>query len=166
MTLDTIKADITKIKVDAIVNAANSALAGGGGVDGAIHRAAGQEQLDEACAKIGHCPTGAAVITPGFKLPARYIIHTVGPVYQGTRQDAHLLASCYEQSLNLAKKHALHSVAFAAISTGVYGYPKKAASQIAVTTVKHWLAAHPDYRMTVLLVAYDSQQLNIYKELL
>lgn len=166
MSLKTLQADITKIKVDAIVNAANSALAGGGGVDGAIHRAAGQAELDAACAQLGHCPTGAAVITPGFRLPAKYIIHTVGPVYHGTPIDAKLLASCYEQSLDLAKKHGLHSVAFSAISTGVYGYPKKAAAQIAVTTVKHWLAGHPDYQLMVLLVAYDEQQLKIYKELL
>lgn len=166
MTLQTVKADITKLKMDAIVNAANSALAGGGGVDGAIHRAAGMAELNAACAKIGGCPTGQAVITPGFKLPAKFIIHTVGPVYHGTARDAELLASCYEQSLNLAQEHNLHSIAFSAISTGVYGYPKKEAADIAVKTVKSWLEKHSDYSMDVVLVAFDSVQLQLYQALL
>ena len=121
MTLQTVKADITKLKIDAIVNAANSALAGGGGVDGAIHRAAGMAKLNAACAKIVGCLPGQAVITPGFNLPAKYIIHTVGPVYRGSARDAKLLASCYEQSLDLAQEYKLRSIAFSAISTGVYG---------------------------------------------
>ena len=137
-----IQGDITRLQVDAIVNAANSSLLGGGGVDGAIHRAAGPELL-EACRKIGGCPTGEARITPGFLLPARYVIHAVGPVWHGGKHgEAELLASCYRHSLQLAADHGLKQIAFPAISTGAYGYPFDEASSIAIRTVKEWLAAH------------------------
>ena len=135
--------DITKLDVDAIVNAANSRLAGGGGVDGAIHRAAGAHQLQQACQKLGGCATGDAKITPGFDLPARYIIHTVGPVYNdGHHREPDLLASCYRRSLELAVEYTLRTVAFPAISTGVYGYPFKAATEIALRTTTDFLQQH------------------------
>lgn len=149
-----IQGDITRLKVDAIVNAANEQLAGGGGVDGAIHRAAGP-QLARACRQIGGCPTGQARITPGFELPAGYIIHTVGPVWQGGDQgEAELLASCYRQSLLLAVKHNLKHIAFPAISTGVYGYPVEAAAQVAVQAVADFLTDDPIIQR-VDLVCFD-----------
>ncbi len=132
--------DITKLAVDAIVNAANSALAGGGGVDGAIHRAAGWDELQAACRKLGGCDTGEAKITPGFNLPARFIIHTVGPVFHGGRQgEAELLASCYRRSLEVAVARGVKAIAFPAISTGVYGYPFEAATEIALRTAAGFL---------------------------
>lgn len=132
---EVIVADITTLAVDAIVAAANSSLLGGGGVDGAIHRAAGPALLDD-CRKIGGCPTGEARITPGHRLPARHVIHTVGPVWHGgDRGEADLLAAAYRNSLDLAAAHGLASIAFPAISTGVYGYPAEAAAEIAVSTV-------------------------------
>jgi O-acetyl-ADP-ribose deacetylase (regulator of RNase III) len=134
-----IEGDITRLDVDAIVNAANSSLLGGGGVDGAIHRAAGPELLAE-CRGLGGCPTGEARITGGYRLPAGHVIHTVGPVWQGGESgEKGLLASCYRESLRLASMAALRSVAFPAISTGVYGYPKDAACEIAVDTVTEWM---------------------------
>jgi O-acetyl-ADP-ribose deacetylase (regulator of RNase III) len=132
--------DITKLRVDAIVNAANEALCGDGGVDGAIHRAAGPALLQE-CLKIGGCPTGEARITKGHLLPAKFIIHAVGPVYEGGGfGEAELLASCYSSSLKLAAAQTLETLAFSCIATGVYGFPKDEASQIAVRTVSEWLA--------------------------
>ena len=138
-----IQADITSLDVDAIVNAANSALAGGGGVDGAIHRAAGERELREACRPLSPCPVGQARLTPGFRLAARHIIHTVGPVWQGGHfHERDLLASCYRTSLALAETHALSDVAFPAISTGIFRFPLRDACDIAAREVTTWLATH------------------------
>ncbi|HYO75551.1 MAG TPA: O-acetyl-ADP-ribose deacetylase [Thermoanaerobaculia bacterium] len=142
--LTVIRGDITKLEVDAIVNAANETLLGGGGVDGAIHRAAGPELLEE-CRRIGRCPTGEARITGGYKLPARHVIHTVGPVWRGGKQhEAELLASCYRESLRLAVENGIHTIAFPAISCGVYGYPPAEAAPIAVREVSRFVAEHPE----------------------
>src|SRR5215831_5652459 len=137
--IEVVQGDITKLDVDAIVNAANRSLLGGGGVDGAIHRAAGPELLN-VCRTLNGCDTGEAKITPGFKLAARYVIHTVGPVYGGHGgREAELLASCYRRSLEVAHDNAVKSIAFPSISTGIYGYPIEEASTIALTTVKSLL---------------------------
>ena len=156
--------DITTLAVDAIVNAANRSLLGGGGVDGAIHRAAGRELLVE-CRTLGGCETGAAKITKGYHLPAHYVIHTVGPVYSGTASDAELLRSCYWNSLELARAHGLHTIAFPAISTGVYGYPKEAAAEIALMTIREWFDAHPDAGMRVTIVSFSAQDDAVYQNL-
>ncbi len=160
-----VKGDITKLKVDAIVNAANSSLLGGGGVDGAIHRAAGPELLRE-CRTLGGCPTGEAKLTKGYRLPARYVIHTVGPVYTGEQKDAELLASCYVNSLEIAFEKRLSSIAFPCISTGVYGYPAREAATVALGTIMFWLDAHPDFTINVYLCCFSERDLAIYKNLI
>ena len=146
--IDAIQADITTLQVDAIVNAANETLLGGGGVDGAIHRAAGPELLVE-CRAIGGCPTGEACITAGYNLPARHVIHTVGPMWRGGGQDEdRLLAGCYRNSLQLAAGNALTSIAFPAISTGIYGFPKARAARIAVEQVRAAMRVPPHSVLT------------------
>ena len=148
--IEIIAADITTLDVDAIVNAANPTLMGGGGVDGAIHRAAGPE-LKEACRPLGGCKTGEAKITPGFRLKARHVIHTVGPVWEGGAADeARLLANAYANSLALAKTHGLRSIAFPAISTGVYGFPTDQAAKIAVGTIAERLRGDPHFTRVIL----------------
>ncbi|GAB2530429.1 O-acetyl-ADP-ribose deacetylase [Rufibacter soli] len=162
------KGDITKVKVDAIVNAANSSLLGGGGVDGAIHRAGGPAILAE-CRKIvsrqGGCETGEAVITAAGNLPAQYVIHTVGPVWSGgERDEPELLAHCYRNSLLLAQEHGIKTIAFPNISTGVYGYPKAKAAQVAVKTVQEFLAHH-ELPEQVTFVVFDEENLRLYQQL-
>ena len=157
------QADITTLAVDAIVNAANCSLLGGGGVDGAIHRAAGRELLN-ACRKFGGCPTGEARITPGFHLPAKFVIHTPGPVWcGGTRGEAVLLASCYRNSLRLAAAAGCRSVAFPCISTGVYRFPAAEAAKIAVDTVRSWMETLPE---KVVFACFSAASLEIYRRLL
>lgn len=155
--------DITKLKLDAIVNAANKSLLGGGGVDGAIHRAAGRELLAE-CRTLHGCETGEAKITKGYNLPAKHVIHTVGPIYSGSPQDPVKLADCYRNSLELAKANDVHSIAFPAISTGVYGYPKEDAAEIAVKTVKAWLAENEAYDMEVIFSCFDEKTKLLYQQ--
>ena len=159
--IEIIEADITTLNVDAIVNAANSSLLGGGGVDGAIHRAAGPELL-EACRKIGGCPTGEARITPGFRLPARFVIHTVGPIWRdGHNREPELLESCYVKSFWLAQDHDVRTIAFPSISTGVYGYPKKAACAIALRIMAEY---EPSFER-IIACCYSAEDARLYADL-
>ena len=163
--LQVVQADITTLAVDAIVNAANRSLLGGGGVDGAIHRAAGPGLLEE-CRSLGDCPPGQAKLTGGHRLPARFVIHAVGPVWNGGQQgEDETLASCYRASLQLAEAHSCGSVAFPAISTGIYGFPADRAAAIAVATCRAWLAAH-DLPRTITLVAFDARSLMVLRSAL
>lgn len=154
--------DITKLDCDAIVNAANKTLLGGGGVDGAIHRAAGPELLDE-CRTLGGCKTGEAKITKGYNLKARYVIHTVGPIYSGAPTDPTKLANCYWNSLELAKQNDIHSIAFPSISTGVYGYPLEEAIPVVTKTVEKWFEENEDYDIEVIFVCFGEKAYNLYK---
>lgn len=160
--IEVVEADITTLGVDAIVNAANSALAPGGGVCGAIHRAAGPE-LADACARLGGCPTGEARMTPGFRLQARYVIHAVGPVWHGGGQgeDA-ALAGAYRSSLAIARDHALGSIAFPAISTGIYGFPADRAARVAVGTVAHFMRSNPTPGL-VLLACFGAESTRLHR---
>lgn len=160
--IEIISANIATLRVDAIVNAANNSLLGGGGVDGAIHRAAGPELL-AACRPLGGCETGDAKITPGFKLPARYVIHTVGPIWQGGGQgEAQLLKSCYTRSFELALQNSLKSIAFPAISTGVFGYPKQEAARIAVTVMREYESQFE----RIIACCFNQQDAEIYHSVL
>ncbi|HEY1634067.1 MAG TPA: O-acetyl-ADP-ribose deacetylase [Acidimicrobiales bacterium] len=160
MRIEAVQGDITREQVDAIVNAANQSLGGGGGVDGAIHRAAGAAELHDACAALGGCPTGDAKATPGFQLAARWIVHAVGPRYQdGRRGEPDLLASCYRRALEVADEVGARTIAFPAISTGIYGYPPEEAASIAVKTLQ---SAETRVEL-VRLVAFDEATLELYR---
>ena len=163
--IELIKADITQIEVDAIVNAAKNSLLGGGGVDGAIHRAAGPQLLAE-CSTIGGCPTGEARITNGYSLKARFVIHTVGPVWQGGQNNERiLLANCYRNSLKLAAEQRCSSVAFPNISTGIYGFPKNEAAEIAISEVKLFMGSNNLIKQ-VIFCCYDNENYLIYNNIL
>ena len=163
--IHTIKGDITKVtNVQAIVNAANKSLLGGGGVDGAIHRAAGKELLEE-CRTLHGCETGEAKITKAYKLPCEYVIHTVGPIWGGgNRNEPQLLANCYRNSLQVAVDHGIRTIAFPSISTGVYHFPVEEAAQIALNTVKQFLDEHPGKIDEVYWVLFDDRTLHVYED--
>jgi O-acetyl-ADP-ribose deacetylase (regulator of RNase III) len=164
-TVELVQGDITEQEVDAIVNAANTSLLGGGGVDGAIHRAAGPE-LVEACRPLGGCQIGHAKITPGFNLKAKWVIHAVGPVYRkGNRGEAHLLASAYYHSLELASENGIHSIAFPAISTGIFSYPMDEAAAIALATTIDYLKTHPEIKLA-RFVLFDQAAFNVFENVL
>lgn len=157
-----VQGDVTKVAADAIVNAANSRLAGGGGVDGAIHRAGGPTIMEE-CRKIGGCPTGSAVATTAGKLPAKFVFHAVGPVYSGSKRDAELLRSAYTSCLELARAKGARTIAFPSISTGAYGYPVEEAAPAALAAVREWIARHPDALERVTFVLFDRPTLEAYE---
>ncbi len=160
--LDIVQGDITTQSVDAIVNAANTSLLGGGGVDGAIHRAAGPRLLEE-CRTLGGCPTGEAKITKGYKLPAKWVIHTVGPIWHGgSENEDELLARCYRNSLALAQRHSLKSLAFPSISTGVYSFPVERAAKIALREISAGLEGNPSLQR-VVVVCFDQHTFNVYR---
>jgi O-acetyl-ADP-ribose deacetylase (regulator of RNase III) len=159
--MQVVEGDITRLEVDAIVNAANSSLLGGGGVDGAVHRAAGPGLLAE-CRALAGCPTGEARITGGHELPARHVIHTVGPVWRGGEGEAGLLRSCYTESLRLAEQAGAETIAFPGISTGVYGYPKAEACDVAVNAVAAWLAVH-DLPRVVMFCCFSASDAALYR---
>ena len=152
------------MNTDAIVNAANCSLLGGGGVDGAIHRAAGRELLEE-CRALGGCKTGDAKITKGYNLKAKYVIHAVGSVYSGRPEDAVLLASCYKKGMDLALENKCRSIAFCGISTGVYGYPLEEAAKISAKTVKDWLEQHPDFAIKVYFCCFTEKEYETYNKI-
>ena len=163
--IEVVRGDITRLDVDAVVNAANEALAPGGGVCGAVHRAAGPELARE-CAAIGHCPTGEARITKGYRLPARFVIHTVGPVWRGgDAGEPLLLANCYRNGLALAAAHGVRSIAFPAISTGIYGYPAGPATEIAVAETRAFLAGN-DLVSRVVFACFDDATAALYRQVL
>lgn len=162
--LEVFRGDITKLQVDAIVNAANTSLLGGGGVDGAIHRAAGKELL-RACEKLGGCPTGSAKATPGFNLPAKWVFHAVGPVWNGgSHNEADLLAGCYRRCMELTHEHGARSIAFPAISTGIYHFPRQQAAEIAVRTVRQHLQASGVEK--VIFCCFDEFTAQVYEKIL
>ena len=163
--LEVVQGDITQQEIEAIGNAANSALAGGGGVDGAIHRAGGPAIMSELKARYKGCPTGSAVITGGGNLKAKYVIHAVGPRYSGSPKDAELLSSAYRKSLELCTQNKISSIAFPSISTGIYGYPVEEASRIALKTVSDYLKDHPEIQL-VRFVLFDSNTYMAYEEVL
>ncbi|MEG2323747.1 MAG: O-acetyl-ADP-ribose deacetylase [Anaerovoracaceae bacterium] len=157
--------DITQLDCDCIVNAANKTLLGGRGVDGAIHREAGPKLVKE-CRTLYGCNTGEAKITKGYNLKARYVIHTVGPIYSATEEDKIMLGSCYWNSLNLAKEHDIHTIAFPGISTGVYGYPIVEAVPIAISTITRWIDDNKDYAMDVVLSCFNQKTYDTFQDLL
>jgi O-acetyl-ADP-ribose deacetylase len=164
-SIEVVEGDITELDVDAIVNAANSSLLGGGGVDGAIHRRAGPGLLEE-CRRLGGCATGEAKITNGHRLKARYVIHAVGPVWRGGGSgEAELLAGCYRRALELAEAHGISSIAFPAISTGIYGYPKEEAARVALTSVRETVTKAPSVQR-VIFCCFDRETADIYRSLL
>ena len=163
--IEIIKGDITKLETDAIVNAANNSLLGGGGVDGAIHRAAGKELLEE-CKKLNGCETGDAKITSAYKLPAKHVIHTVGPVWKGgNNNEIELLESCYKSSLEIAEEYKLQSIAFPNISTGIYAFPKEKAAEIAIKTVLA-LSAEFQHLKKIIFCCFDDENYDLYKKMI